>query len=151
MLASDPWFYLAFDAGNEDCIDALGGGHFYLPPIAVNVIADIVAFTSDRELKTRASQALIYRTVNLVFCPTVSSDLRGCDTALASLLIERGIIEDSPIGKVRAQLIGECACLDVDTLFTLDSGLLVINQHALNEVISERDLSPFEIKTISQT
>ena len=129
-------------------MDALRGETFYLPPTTVRIIADIVAYTRNNELKVRAINALQFRATYPALCPPIPGEKGRCDAHLARLIIEEGLLDDTSIDVIRAQLLAECACLGVTDFFTFDPVLLRINQGKLDALVNRQELETFRISTV---
>ncbi|MEY2576278.1 MAG: hypothetical protein QOF80_1765 [Verrucomicrobiota bacterium] len=146
--ALDAEFYLAFDAGRDDCVDLAvehGAGTMLLLPTAYQEIADLCVQTQDEELRTHALDALKFMTVNNVLAaPTVDKNV-GTDEGLAEYLMRAGILAEDQ--KNQALILAEAACLGVSCLLTLDQEIVAIDEAALAQAIRDKHLNPFVIIT----
>src|SRR6266513_283564 len=145
--ALDAEFYLAFDAGREDCVSLVDGlgCNLLLLPTAYQEIADLCVQTQVQELRACALDALKFMAANGVLAAPAPDQNVGTDDGLAHFLIENGIVESDQ--RDAALILAEAACLQVACLLTLDPELIAVDEHALREAIKDKDLYPFEIKT----
>lgn len=149
-LALDAEFYLAFDAGREDCIDAVercGHAGKLLLPTAYQEIADLIVSTTDSELRTHAADALRFMAANDVLAAPAPRENVGTDDGLAQEIIRSGLLSEED--RNQALLLAEAACQQIAVLFTLDPVILAVDKKRLSEMIKGRHLSPFKIETVS--
>ena len=146
--ALDAEFYLAFDAGREDCVSLVSGlkCNMLLLPTAYHEIADLCVQTEDQELRARALDALKFMAANGVLAAPAPAQNIGIDDGFAHFLIQTGIVEADQ--RDAALILAEAACLQVACLLTLDPELIAVDPEALTQAIKDKDLYPFEIKTV---
>jgi hypothetical protein len=146
--ALDAEFYLAFDAGREDCVDlavAHGGGTMLLLPTGYQEIADHCVQTQDDELRAHALDAMKFMTTNNVLAAPAPAQNIGMDKVLAKDIKNAGLV---PLWD-QALILAEAACVPgVGRLLTLDRDIAGIDRTKLDQLINNRDLQRFDIKTV---
>jgi len=146
--ALDAEFYLAFDAGREDCVDLVvkeGGGTMLLLPTAYQEIADHCVLTEDQELRRHALDAMRIMATNNVLAPPAPDKNIGMDKMLAQDIKNAKLVPSWD----QALILAEAACIPgVGCLLTLDPDIVKVDQGKLAELINNRDLQRFEIKTV---
>src|SRR5438874_9755814 len=125
--ALDAEFYLAFDAGREDCIDLVaetGATGLLLLPTAYQEIADHCVSTTDEELRIHALDAMRFMAANGVVAAPPPARNVGTDAGLAQYLLDYEIVSE----RNQALILAEAACLEVECLLTLDSDIFTVDE-----------------------